>query len=149
MLSVVFVFDLRKERSSQVNQQIAEIQKAALRNLYERIKQIVKSMNGTCMEMELSSSLSDQMSDGPSNSSVTALHVELPNGLIVDFKPQNPLGIGNALSVNARQILRGSGTLGDIGFSFVVNGEWQSGGKTLSDEVVRECLTLKGPVPIY
>ncbi len=131
-----------------MNQQIAEIQKAALRNLYERIKQIIESMKGTYMESELPSSLSDQMSDGPSNLSITGLHVELANGLIVDFKPPNPLGIGNALSVNARRILPGSGTLGDIGFSFV-DGEWQSGGKTLSDEVIRDCLTAKGPVPIY
>jgi hypothetical protein len=147
-LSVAFVFGLRKEGSFRVFQQIAETQKAALRNLYERIKQIVTSMNGTYTEMELPSSLSDQMSDDSSNLSVTGLHVELPNGLIIDFKPPNPLGIGNALSVNARRILPGSGTLGDIGFSFV-NGEWQSGGKTLSDEAIRVCLTPKGPVPIY
>jgi len=129
-------------------QQIAEIQKAALRNLYGRIKQLAKIMNGTYTETELPSSLSEQMSDSPGNLSVTALHAELPNGLVVDFKPQNPLGIGNALSVNARRILPGSGTLTDIGFSFV-NGEWQSGGKTLSDEAIRECLTPRGPVPIY
>ena len=129
-------------------QQIAETQKAALRNLYERIKQIVRSMNGTYTEMELPSSLTDQMSDDSCNLSVTGLHVEFPNGLIVDFKPPNWLGIGNALSVNARRVLPGSGTLGDKGFSFV-NGEWKSGGKSLSDEVVRECLTLSGPVPIW
>ena len=105
---MAFVFDLREERSFQVFQQIAEIQKAALRNLYERIRQIVKSMNGTYTEMALPSSLSYQISDGPSNMSITGLHVELPNGLVVDFKPQNPLGIGNALSVNARPILPGA-----------------------------------------
>ena len=146
---MAFVFDLRKERCSQVNQQIAEIQEAALTNLYDRIKQIVESMNGTCREMKLPSSLSGQMSDVPSNLSITGLHVELANGLIVDFKLPNPLGIGNALSVNARRILPGSGTLDDRGFIFVVKGEWQSGGKTLSDEAIRECLTHKGPVPIY
>jgi hypothetical protein len=105
-------------------------------------------MNGTYTEMALPSSLSYQISDGPSNMSITGLHVELPNGLVVDFKPQNPLGIGNALSVNARRILPRSGTLTDRGFSFV-NEEWQSGGRTLTDEAIRECLTPKGPVPIY
>ena len=147
-LLVAFVFDLHIERSFQVNQQIDEIKKAALTILYTRIKNIVENMNGTCRETELPSSLSDQMSDGPSNLSSTGLHVELLNGLVVDFQPQNPLGIGNALSVNARRVLPGSGTFGDIGFSFV-NSEWQAGRKTLTDEAIRECLTPNSPVPIY
>jgi hypothetical protein len=146
-LSVAFIFDLRQERSFHVFQQIAEIQKAALRNLYDRIKQIAKSMSGSSEEMEVSSSLPEQMCDGPSNVTITALHIELPIGLVVDLKSPNPLGLGNALSVLARRTMP-SGVLSDIGFSFV-NGEWQSGGKKLSDEMIRECLTLKGPVPIY
>jgi len=64
---VAFIFDLRQERSFHVFQQIAEIQKAALRNLYDRIKQIAKSMSGSSEEMEVSSSLPEQMCDGPSN----------------------------------------------------------------------------------
>jgi len=131
-----------------VNQQNAEIQEAALRNLFERIKQIVKSMNGSSEEMKVSSSLPEQMCDGPSNVTVTTLHVELPSGLMVDFKPQNLLGIGNILSVNARRMLSERGTFGDIGFSFV-KGQWQSGRGILSDEMIRECITPKGPVPIY
>lgn len=144
---MAFIFDLRQERSFHVFQQIAEIQKAALRNLYDRIKQIAKSMSGSSEEMEVSSSLPEQMCDGPSNVTITALHIELPIGLVVDLKSPNPLGLGNALSVLARRTMP-SGVLSDIGFSFV-NGEWQSGGKKLSDEMIRECLTLKGPVPIY
>jgi hypothetical protein len=144
---VAFIFDLRQERSFHVFQQIAEIQKAALRNLYDRIKQIAKSMSGSSEEMEVSSSLPEQMCDGPSNVTITALHIELPIGLVVDLKSPNPLGLGNALSVLARRTMP-SGVLSDKGFSFV-NGEWQSGGKKLSDEMIRECLTLKGPVPIY
>jgi hypothetical protein len=67
---------------------------------------------------------------------------------MVDFKPQNLLGIGNILSVNARRMLSESGTFGDIGFSFV-KGQWQSGRGILSDEMIRECITPKDPVPIY
>jgi len=145
---VTFGFDLREERIFHMLQQIAETKKYALENLYERIEQIVMSMNGTFTEMDEPNSLPDWMTDGPSNLSVTALHTELPNGLIVDFKPQNPLGIGNTLSVKARRILRGRGTLDDIDFSFV-NSEWQSGRKTLSDDAILECLTSKGPIPIY
>lgn len=130
-----------------MNQQIAEIQEAALRDLYERVKQMAECMNGTSTEAAIPSALPDQMCDGRSNLEVTVLHVEVPNGLMVDFKPQNPLGLGSALSVLARRSLP-SGVLSDIGFSFV-NGEWQSVGKTLTDEVIRECLTPKGPVPIY
>jgi hypothetical protein len=146
-LSVAFVFDLHKGRNSQVNRQNAEIQEAALRNLHERIKQVVKSMNGSSEEMEVSSSPPEQMCDGPSNVTITALHIELPGVLVVDLKSPNPLGLGNALSVLARRTMP-SGVLSDIGFSFV-NGEWLSGGKKLSDGMIRECLTLKGPVPVY
>lgn len=143
---MAFVFNMHEEGSFHVFHQIAEIQKAALRDLYDRIEQIVKSMNGTSTEMEVNSSLPDQMCDGPSNLSVTALHVELPNGCIVDFKPSHPLGFGNALCVSARTNLLG-GFLKDVGFSFI-DGKWQSGGQTLSDEVIRGCLTSRGPVPI-
>ena len=129
-------------------EQIAKIQEAALRDLYERVKRVADGMNGTCTEMELPSSLPGQMSDGASDLCVLALHVELPSGLVIDFKPQNALGIGNALSVIARRILPGSGTLSDRGFSFI-NGYWQSGGKALSDDEIRDCLTLRGPVPNY
>ncbi len=128
-----------------MNQQIAAIQKNTLRDLYERIKQIAKSMNGTSNEMEAHSSLPDQMCDGPTNLSVPTLHVDMPNGYVVDFKPSLPLGFGNAISVLARRTLP-IGVLSDIGFSFV-NGEWQSGGKPLPDEVIRACLMPKGPVP--
>ena len=128
-------------------QQIAEIQKAALRNLYDRTKQIAKSMSGTFMEMEVGSSLPDQMLDGPSSLGVPALRVELANGYVVDFKPALPLGFGNALTVSARGTLP-SGLSKDVGFSFV-NDEWRFGGQILSDELIREYLTPKGPVPVY
>jgi hypothetical protein len=130
-----------------VFKQIAEIQKAALRNLYHRIKQIAKSMSGSSEEMDVSSSLPDQMLDGPSSLCVPALQIELANGYVVDFRPSIPLGFGNALTVSVRGTLP-IGLSKDVGFSFV-NDEWRFGGQTLSDELIRECLTPKGPAPIY
>jgi hypothetical protein len=131
-----------------VNQQVVETQETALRSLYERIKQIVETMNGVFTETKLPSSLPDQNCDDPSNLSVTALHVELPSGVMVDFKPALPLGFAITLFVKARRTLSGHGVFNDMDLSFA-DGEWQYSGHTLSDEVIRECLTPKGPVPIY
>jgi hypothetical protein len=80
----------------------------------------------------------------PRTEHAPSLHVEMSSGLVADFAPSRPLSVESVLLVQARRWLHVS-RIADRAFTFL-NGEWLYISQPLTEDQIRQCLTLEGPL---
>lgn len=121
---------------------------AALDELYSRITRIAKEMGGTASPRTSTVGFSAASVPSSRSEDAPALRVLMSDGFQVDFAPLQPLRIGNALSVRATRTTP-QGRLTDWSWNLGLDGSWQGAKGPLTDKEIRDCLTPKGPPPLY
>ncbi len=117
----------------------------ALNNLYSRIAQIAVAMGGTATATTESRSFESATVATPRSEDVPALLVEMRDAFQVEFAPSRALSAHGVLSVKAKRTHSGS-RKSDWDF-ILLQDEWRYGGKSISDDDLRKCLTAEGPRP--
>lgn len=118
--------------------------RAALDGLFGRIAPIARAMGGKSYPGESYVAFEADVALSPRTEAVPSLHVEMVNGLVADFGPSRPLRGDGVLLVQARRWFHVS-RIADRTFNFS-NGEWQTVGRPLTEEQIRHCLSLEGPL---
>jgi hypothetical protein len=132
-------------------QQTSEIKRAALDDLYGRITRVAESNGGNASPLMWSVSFPPPVTAEPQSEPTPALHVEMHEGLRVDFIPRSPLSAFGALQVEARRNFNGKPVTGLAAFcSLGADGiSWQGPkGSPLTDDDIRESLKHQGPPPL-
>jgi hypothetical protein len=95
---------------------------------------------------ELYARITWQSLDANVSISARILRVELPDDFVVVFTPAFPLR-GNSFPVIVTRTHHGNGK---SGFTFIYEkGAWTGeAGQLLSDNAIRRCLTLEGPIAV-
>jgi hypothetical protein len=101
-------------------------------------------MGGKSYHGETDVALETTMVFPPRTERAPSLHVEMPSGLVADFAPSRPLSVESVLLVRARRWLHVS-RIADQAFTFL-NGEWLYIGRPLTEDQIRQGLTLEGPL---
>lgn len=117
--------------------------KAALSDLFKRIAPVARDMGGRSYLGESDVAFEAAIVSFPRTERAPSLHVEIPSGLVADFAPSRPLSVESVLLVQARRWLRVS-RIADRAFTFL-NGGWLYLSQPLTEDHVRQCLTLEGP----
>ena len=114
----------------------------ALDELYGRIAPVARAIGGKSYYGESEVAFEPAMVFLQRRQRAPSLHVEMSSGLVADFAPIRPLCADSVLSVQGRRCLRVS-RKADWVFSFL-NGEWLCVNRPLTEQQIRQCLTLEG-----